>query len=321
MERLGGERVSEKTEKLPENVVIVDIPEARFRLLYEFHNHVLEHSPREIRGVDALAFEAATTFSDDTPRSLGLDPNVRPSWAPPGSDNQFASALVESCVPLYFVDIVPGKDFADLRTRIDTNLRSAEIGAGTLASLYVALKGGSSLLERRMSRRDFLKVLGGAAIAGKGFLASYDGGMKDKNRNLSEYERDIVALSEKFNPELEAITLTLRNALWVYKLRTLVSFAQYKRLGNKRPEIALVLGAAHTGFEDMAKKNPDELLEKISSIMQWLKQVAEILHIPKPHLDITAVARYEFDTDKNGWKIADIQQSSKLVEIQTAYES
>lgn len=54
----------EKKEELPENVVIIERPEGKFRIVYGMHS--IEQDPKDIGNADALVLEMAGDYSDSS---------------------------------------------------------------------------------------------------------------------------------------------------------------------------------------------------------------------------------------------------------------
>lgn len=258
MERFEQSRVAEANrspEQLPENIVSIELPEARYRILYEDHDHLGDHSVEEIRGADAIAFEGVTTFSEHVHLKIPMDPEV-------------VSHIREKDMPIYLFDIESAGDYAKLYN-LRTTLQSIEQAIGEVTQAYAGVKAAQALIKREVNRRDALKIGTAAVIGVKGYLAQDV--LSDKNRQLNAQERGLVEAREKFSPELDTINFTLRNALWAYKLKTVIAPQERERVGRK-PEIASIVGYNHVGLEAMLQKDSEELLRIISGIMDLLKK-------------------------------------------------
>lgn len=309
-------------ENLPDNVVTVEAPEARYRIVYEFHQHRRKHEKRAFEGVDAVGIEAVDRFDEQTPFLTGVDPVRVPEGVPPGfteGRQEYLPYLAEQNVPLYFFDIYNGKAYTQIM-ELTEHIRGAEVTATAIAGAYAALKGVQMVKKPRLNRRDFLKLGAAAAVVAKGGLAVQRTEWPDDNKQMSGMERTVRHAQEMLSPELNAIQFTLRNALWAYKMKSVIAFQSTARI-QRKPDIAAIVGAAHIGLEDMLKQDPEALLEVISNVMTALKRATQILGIERPAIDITKTARYEIDHDRNSWKLADMHVSDRLAAIQHEYDT
>src|SRR3989344_6403589 len=112
MDRLDRRREKQTPEllegkELPENVVIVDRPEARYRILYESHHYRREHKVVEVEDVDAVAVEASGSFTGEGfLTAAGMHPDIVPQWIQPEHGTQkFISKMIENNTHLYLFDI------------------------------------------------------------------------------------------------------------------------------------------------------------------------------------------------------------------------
>lgn len=289
-------------EQLPHNVALVERPEARYRILYENHQYFYKHSVAEIRGAHAIALEGITTFSEKIHFRKPLN-------------RETVSYIRENNIPLYLFDIQSDGDYAQLYN-ISYNLLNIESAVGEIAQAYAGIKAAQAVVKGKMSRRDFLKTGAAAAVGAKGYLAQSI--IADESRQLNAQERSLVEAREKISPELDAITFTLRNALWAYKLKTVIVPEEAERSGGK-PEIASIVGYEHTEFETMLQKDPKELLEIIAKVMDLLKKALAFFNASKPQLDITAVARYDYDKMTDEGVRSDYRSDTELEKVNEAY--
>lgn len=329
-------RALQEKEKSPDNVVPVDTPEARYKVVYGYHT--IEQEPTDIGKSDAIFLEKITKGGDySTPESAE---KLLKEYS---SEPQYRQIILEAerqKKPIFFGDIIGG----DLVVALQHGLRDIEpvVGALLLASLTKkAVEQGIM----NMDRREFLKkALGGIfllsqAHQGLGALleAGKNPGFKfDRKGAMGEIDKFLTKLNEKIHPETNAIVLTMRNALNAKKIKEIAKLMEKevlekeqaakeifekemeKRPGgarkkwvereDKRPEVAIVMGAWHRGIEDALLDDEEELIELVD----------ELLGVPgleETRKKIATIARFDFDEEENKWK-ARILKDRKLTEIE-----
>jgi hypothetical protein len=325
-ERFKSSEPSKSANSLPENVAVVDQPEARYRILYEDHRHRREHKAEEIDGVDAVAVEAMGEFNETAPLRAGMDPEFvnLPKWGTvPATDHpEFLRKMVEQDIELFLFDIEYSEDLHNFLFTTTKLLQEEEKAATAVVDAYVALTAGHRLLKtQKLSRRDFIKLSAAGLVGVKGLtttLPTTDAG----NEKVDAFTRGRITAQELLSPELSGIILTLRNALWAYKLKTIIVPHVQSGLGlQKRAEVATIVGAYHIGFEQALRMTPEALLEIISDIMWKLRRVSEFLGIERPSMDIAKVVPYTFDARRHRWSMRPSTISKPLVGIIKEYSA
>lgn len=291
------ETKQESQEKLPENVEIIETPEAKFRIIYSRHD--IASQPEDMGKADAVAFEGIGDYTTKRQAEfLVVDLYDNRSSAP------IVKRAKQEGKPIFFIDISE-HDTADL---IQKGLRALEVGVGF--SLLLSLSK-DIINKNKISRRDFLKKaakgLGGLYFFSHipkiivSALDNIDG--RSKQGAISRFLSD---LDEKIHPETESIVLTLRNHLMAQKLTYIAS--HMRQSINKKPEIGLVIGAAHTGIEKA-------LLEKNKERIALIDKLLRVPGLGKSRERIATIARLDFDEKPYNW-VAQILEDPELIPIE-----
>src|SRR3989344_4415466 len=97
---------SENAPQPPKNVVFVERPEARYRIIYEYHGRA--HTPDVLGAIDALGLEAVTVGrmtkqNAETSSEVFWTKYQKRSFR--GRSGSLEEVLVRESVPVYFIDI------------------------------------------------------------------------------------------------------------------------------------------------------------------------------------------------------------------------
>jgi hypothetical protein len=309
-------------EKLPDNVVVLERPEARYRIIYE--THTLPHSPEEFGSPDAIALELVSTGEYRFDNKEAAEKTIIDFWnlklkqAPADKKTEAAAELnyiKGNNIPLYLMDIIdPTFHFTQQVKFYDQLLKSAEIGAAAGAAGYIGYKlARKKLRDEPMTRRDFLKLTG-AGMASAYFgtqilddLVESSYAQRVRHTKLSGAARALQGINEKIHPETEGLILTLRNALWAQKLEAIAGHLTNK-LG-RRPEIAVRVGAYHVGIEDMLQEPSHK---RSNSLKRFIGRFGN----PGEDVSFSDIARIEFSQKDNKWVATDIFKEPVLEEIE-----
>ncbi len=306
-------------EELPDNVVIFERPEARYRIIYEMHG--VPHSPEEFGSPDAMAMELITTKKGSYENKETAEKIVTDFWANelkrvPDNKKSEATAEVEYIknhnIPLYLMDIIDLEGLFQRWGSLEMFLKPVEMTAATAAGVY----GGKLIaknLDREMSRRDFLKLAGTGAVGGyfgthilETVLNQMDYSRK-KHLNLSPARRIFRKIQEKIHPETERLLIILRNALWAQKLEAIAKHLMEEK--HRRPEIAVKVGAYHIGLEDM-------LLEPAGKRSEIIKKFILKFATNQGQVAISPITRVEFSKKEGRWLATDSFREPALEEIE-----
>lgn len=308
------ESVPETKEELPDNVILLERPEARYRIIYELHN--LPHGADAIGYPDALALEGAAlrgTFEDreSVEKFISIYWQQKLSRAPKGKFKEAIaqeSYIINQKIPLYLIDI--GDPHLNFDSVVST--RSALKRAEAVGSLGAVTYGIAKVLERRrekkdLTRRDFLKLFGAGAISAYTGTQLLDVLVELYQENKKEHfrqsavESNFRKIQEIIHPETEAAILTFRNAIWAQKLE----FLARRLRKEKKPELAMIAGVYHSGLENMLKEDQDK---RLNSVKRFLKIFGG------GSISLSPVARVEFK--ENRWRATEIVKEPRLEKIE-----
>ena len=316
----------EKSNKEPENVKTIETPAARYRLLYEQHG--VPHIPEELGDAQALALEGLDIV--DFSFKGGAENAMDRYWdfhlqrarkeGPQVLEKllRWKSNLQKNKIPLYLIDRIETDDTYDLFSNAGTAIKGGEMVLGVLSSPYVLSK--LVVPSELLSRREALKFLmtGIVAIKGDTHVVEYLARERrdhfvPENTQLSGIEKNIIRFSETVNPESEAWGATFRNALWAYKLSKIAK--KIAEPEGSKPSIAIQLGRAHSGLEDMLLFKEEELLAYIEKVMKILSIVVDV---GEKNVRISPIARLEYVGGFQGWGPTETYEDSELRRIEKA---
>lgn len=320
MKEISAGVVSSEKEKLPENVKIIERPEARYRIIYEHHGY--QHSPEEIGRPDLLVVErfalGGSYENKDEIEARTADfweeTAKKPGGKPQGVISEAEKHLIRNKTPLYFIDVGDPEGFLFSAVKDSLEIKGLEniVAAGALG--YVGVKVAKDKIKGKasMTRRDFLKLSGAgvmAAFTGTELLDSliteYRALGKHYQKNAAE--RKLQHLREKIHPETTFIMITFRNLLWAEKLQTIAK--HYEIMHHRKPEIALMLGAFHSGIENALAEAPEKRLAVIKRFLETFVKKRGLLAI-------TDIAKTEFSDKEKRWIATEIFKDPKLEKIE-----
>lgn len=273
----------ETNKELPPNVVVVETPEARFRIIYGAHT--TEQDPRDLGNSDALILESGSyNYLDENPVS------VMRQLAENEQYKKISQTAKEKERPIFLADLPTSL----VKVLLYAGLKGAEItvGIAILQALYADIKSQSGV-----SRRNFLKkmIKGGAGLwlspQAPGVAAYFMGGQLDERTARRTISRFLTDLNEEIHPETEAAALTLRNYIMAQKMETI---ARELKTRDRKSEVAIVLGASHTGIEKVLEKKTEERNKIIDTLLSVL---------PGAKRDrVATIVRFDWDDSKKDWK-------------------
>ncbi|HEY4525353.1 MAG TPA: hypothetical protein VJL39_03225 [Candidatus Paceibacterota bacterium] len=306
------ERLKNSTEKIPENVHILDLPEARYRIIYETHEK--HHTGESIGTPDALALELVSSSDYSDPEKIRdfLD-NYWDSRMRKNPDHRITKEHLERYhIPMYLIDVSgPVRIIAPLLGG-PLLLRAAEVGLG-VAAIQQFAKVAKKVPA--LTRRDMLRGAIATALMAKGIpqaisvASNLNALASNENTQSSDAMKSVQRLNETISPETNGLPTTWRNAIWAQKLHAIADIVRTE-IGRK-PEIAVRVGVAHSGIEDMLRASPEERLQVVHRYMHIVKLVetdAEKVHI-------SPMVRYEPATDGK-WELTNVSKEPSLARIE-----
>jgi pheromone shutdown protein TraB len=297
--------------ELPPNVVIVELPEGRFRIAYGVHR--LPQNPKDVKGVNAIMLESG---------SLKYYPEKEAEKAFDAlrSFIQYRNIIGEAAAarqPIYLTDIDTGAVRSLLTLRL---LPLAEGISAAVLILRSLFELGHKILKtsKTMTRRDFLKLLGTSSLAayfgtqlgeqlGEYLTGSTKGGLDEKTAIRKIY-RFLIKLNEMVHPETHLVILTLRNLIMAQKLITIARDLR-SEIGRK-PEIGVVVGGAHIGIEGALKLTTKERMNTLRKILSipGLKDLRE---------NVAAIARFDYDPQTGEWWLTKFYKDPSLLNLES----
>src|SRR3990167_1798762 len=276
------------------NVTELETPNALYKIIYGVHE--LEQSPEVIKNSDGLIVEAVGDFSSQEKVEKFLE-NVKkiPQHA------KLVDYFRTENKSLYLVDLNALAMFYEQRADSLNFLET--IGGAGLAIWgmkdYVdektkTLRQRNSHSPEDMTRRDFLKKIGtGAKIAGSAYLLSPIAGEKfgqlvsqpQEDTIMRKIDKKIIAANETIHPEIYNTLLTFRNYLIAQKAEYIAQ-QKFKETQDK-PELSILIGAAHTGIESALTMNNDERMKLLK------ENIAE-----DNRLKQSSIVKIDFDNDE-----------------------
>ncbi len=258
-----------------ENVAHIETPNAHYNIVYSVHSQIT--NPRVVDGVDVVALESVADFSDDTEVLVDLHDIRR------DRRHQYTNVVNKALTigtPLFYVDATP----AWIGEREKDDLRNARLATFSRTSLETATGGAllaSGLTDRlkpegTSTRRSFFGIMRkfGKLIAG-GYLASHlpeqiahnteiystQHELPDVQSTSHGIRKEMTDINSRIHPEINTDALETRNTLVAEKVESLARYLR-KELGRK-PTIALIIGAFHTGIEQELLRDPQDRIQDL----------------------------------------------------------
>lgn len=266
-------------EKLPENVAIVETPKADFRIIYRAAHHVYGISPETLgNNYDGVFLEKMGDYSvSEESEEMVKQASKLKDFC------QIVEKAKKEKKPIFFGDLITteGYVFSQLQyalKKIETSgvvlypllSLAREIEMDWLKSTLIGGYLGTHLAEDILGVRSALK----------------EGKIPRKLRKF------LITLNERVHPETHAIVLTLRNYLFAQKMYTIPKMLEKE---GKKPELAIVIGGAHSGIEKALRTAEKKRLKRIN----WLTKTPGLR---KERERIATVGMAEWIEEKKGWK-------------------
>lgn len=299
----------EEKEKLPPNVVMVETPEAKFRIAYGTHS--TEQKPEELGKPDALMLESLGLIDYTSSKKLveeEFDKKVRESI----QYRKIIKRAEEKEKPIFLGDITEWESAALLQFGLQ--FLEPMIGVLLLGSLlrsWVKEKL-TNLPKKKLTRREFLKK----SISALYFLSDLPGGVirylfeeegiLDEKSASRAVERFLWDLNEKIHPETKAIIVTLRNHLMAQKMKTI---SERLEIQNRKPEVTTVVGAFHHGIEEALEEDDEERVKLVDKLLS-------VPGLEKTREKIATIARLDFNKEKDGWELTEQFKDPHLLKIE-----
>lgn len=287
-------------KELPPNVVIIERPEARYRIIYGRHD--TGQKVEDVGNADALVLEYVS-------RDYSTGDKAEKTFNALTSSKQYLNLvnhLQQRRKPVFL---------ADMNSIYITSLLNGLKALEPIIGLYLISKLAIGIKRQAINRRNFIRTGGARAIAALWFLSDMPGLIlsasqvqttKDEHSASRAVNRFLTDLEERIHPETEAIVMTLRNHLFAQKLKTIADMMSSHTEG--KPEVGIVIGARHTGIEAALQKEDQERVELIN----------RLLHLPgleETRAKIATIARMDFDEDQHVW-VASIFKDPHLAPLE-----
>jgi hypothetical protein len=276
-----GDMIKELSVNRTEINTEINKPEGKYTIIYDRHDGESRYEmPDEFDGV-FLESAALIRYVDPVEAEAHLN----------GKDGDYQKILLKAQnkgVPVYF---------GDLTLTDEVFIASA---LGITVEAFVGIKTLKTLMDLKMSRRQFIKGLG--LLAGLWFLSPVIGmfasGMPKDIEQVKAIEAGMSRVNEAVHPELFKYLLTFRHMVAGYKQEWLM-----REMGGK-PHMVSVWGLAHIGYEraiemtltekkhyierqiDLARARQVMMLESVYKIAEcrfsngkW--QVEEMIDVPE----------------------------------------
>lgn len=306
MEEFKKPEIPSEKERLPKNVVVIDKPDGRFRIAYGAHH--LEQKAEDIAGADGIVLETAIGGDYSTQE---LAEKVLTGAASRLQYRRVFESAAKYDRPIFLADVDP----TAVASLLSLALSALEyfVAYKLLASLA---KDASKTFsgEKTINRRGFIKLFGKGmtglylSISLAERLSLLVNSAADYNSKLRAVNRFFSSLNEKVHPETNAIVVTLRNHIIVQKLHTIAQ--RLKEGVNKKPEIALIFGAGHTGIENALEKDDKDRVEIIDRLL-------EFPGAGDMRRRLANIARFDFDKKSDKWKLTEIFKDPVLAPLES----
>ncbi len=301
----------EKKEKLPEeelppNVKEIETQNAKIRIAYERHDGI-ERKPEEL----------GDNYDAWVPEIMGIDYTLSKKIVERDFNKIFRKKIPEyrkifekiekEGKPIFLGDITEDKTILLLNKSL-RYLESAATGVLVASLVYDFLAG------EKLTKIEVLKSIAAVYLYSEAIEAMIDklsyklrGGIDEKSISRA-IERFLGNLNEKIHPETHFILATLRNSLFAQKMKTI---AESLKIQNRKPEIAVTLGAGHHGIEKALLKDDEKrvgLIKKLLSVpAPGLKKIRE---------SIATIAWFDFNKEKGWWELTKQFKDPNLSKIE-----
>lgn len=276
----------DEKEGLPKNVVLIETPQAKFRIAYGYH--VSEQNPADVEMSEAIALETGG-------ESYATPEEAEETFRRAVDSIQYRKIITqakEKKKPIFFVDMT-NDNYVPL---LQMGLKTGEtlLGIKLLGSLAREVKEETG----DMTRREFLKksMKGAAGLYfsshALGYLSSLAKIGSEEKSAIRAVNRFLNDIDERVHPETQAIILTLRNYLMAQKMKTVAEQFFQK---DKKADVAMIVGSGHSGIEKALQKDDPERIEVIHKLLKTPG-------LSKARKQIATIARFDFDDANNKWK-------------------
>lgn len=290
-------------EALAHNVEIVETNQGKFRVVYGAHYE--RQDPADL-GLNYSGAVLETGIADYlTPAGLKEFLEVAESNPIEKQLADVMKRLAQDNRPVFLGDIAESQTLLPAMTipaAVETLLAGA-IGAASLVELNEIRKKHQT---KPFSRRDFFKLAaaGAAVSVVETYLASpvvTEASLLAAEMAGKKLTPEAMHLQEEIHPEVFALLVTLRNFIFASKLEAI---QEHDKVPFPEAELAIILGAAHSGVEDALRMDPQVRTKAIEDFLSYL-----------PMLDrekISKIVRLDYNTDTAKWDQTEIFDDPKL---------
>ena len=290
------EKIFLPTSEKMKNTVETETDKARYRIIYGIHH--IETDPATLENLDGVMLEIINPLESEEGVRLSVEHLQKKVL-------QYRK-LLQHCqrhgIPIFLTDLSYN---AYRQTEYHNEMAIKEIYLPVLEAILgviLVVSGATNVVQQKgISRREFLKQ------GLKGLVGSYLL-MSQVNKSLMETKKepDEKAKMRQFSKQLEGITKTLhpemrnvivagRNDLFAQKGEVIADTIQTPN--NRKPNLGIVIGAAHTGIEDSLHLTEQERIERLKKVFGE-KRLAVERHIvrldfPDPNSDKLKISRFE----------------------------
>lgn len=244
------------------NVEIIETLNAKYIIYYSHHK--LEVDPRIVKKIDAAIIEDITDFT-----KMSIKDEVL-TIMEEGRDPYHAlvQAIIKKEVPIFFVDLSP-ETFSKINDALEKQIIIPVLEALIAAIIYDKQKRKNGENKQGMTRREFLKKalsLSAAAYLSSPLLEIFFSILNPPIKEVDEssitrkFEKYLAKLNSLIHPELRGV-VEIRNELIAQKAETLAKSMRNKL--QRKPVIAIVIGARHFQIKDALKLDENERLKRL----------------------------------------------------------
>jgi len=196
-------------------------------------------------------------------------------------------------LPVYFADVHLVEDKA-------ADVENLLVAGEATLSAYLLAKTAQETKHAPISRRDFLKLGGKAALAtwlsipfmsDLGISASLE--MREGRSASAEFKK----ASHRLHPEARLLIDTVRNIVIAHKEQRLMEYMK------SHPHLVTILGAAHVGIENDIQSSAEKRL----AFLQTLKPILHKVYTPG-----TFYRAVRMDFDGKNWQVGDTFEFPEL---------
>lgn len=253
--------ISRAEEREDQSKEVIETESGRFHILYNIHGGIAESKPTPAERLDkkdALILEGAgisENFKDKRVARRIIDFQRLTA----NINRDIVRRAIKDCVPIFFVD---ASDKAWENYKNSEIKQKIAAGIEGAMGVSVVIAGSIKSSEQKISRRDFIKRLFAYGMGGylsTPLIKEFSAPWAAEKRKVRQFGK----FSDTIHPEFRTFAVEGRNHLIAQKSETVAKILEKEN--NKKPEVAISIGAAHYDLEDALKISDEERIEKLKS--------------------------------------------------------